>query len=261
MRKREGGYEAEVAIAASMRQCLVGKDGRILAGEGNPQYKENYLVAMDLADGADPATGWKYAYCKRLSNNAKNTPSNLSLAKEVLREDPQFSEVEFTKWAKEVFVTLQKAWSARDWQPIRPFESETLFAQHNMQLEEYIRNGQTNKVEDIEVKKCTLTQHRTEGTNEVLTVALTAEMRDYVVDAAGTVIEGEKEKRWTMRYRLTFIRKAGVKTVPGHSNMSTKNCPNCGAPIKVSAAGECEYCHSIITNGEHGWVLNSLDPA
>ena len=35
-----------------------------------------------------------------------------------------------------------------------------------------------------------------------------------------------------------------------------KYCPNCGAPTEVTSAGQCEFCKSIITSGDYGWVLN-----
>ena len=39
-------------------------------------------------------------------------------------------------------------------------------------------------------------------------------------------------------------------------DLQITNCPNCGAPTQVTSSGECEYCHSVITNGDFGWVLN-----
>ena len=52
----------------------------------------------------------------------------------ILPVDPLFSKDKFLAWAKEVFITLQNAWTARDWSKIRPFEKEELFRQHEMQL-------------------------------------------------------------------------------------------------------------------------------
>ena len=56
-------------------------------------------------------------------------------------------------------------------------------------------------------------------------------------------------------YYLEFIRSAGVKTA-AEKDLQITNCPNCGAPTQVTSSGECEYCHSVITNGDFGWVLN-----
>lgn len=53
--------------------------------------------------------------------------------------DPQFNRQNFVEWSKMVFVTLQAAWTARDWNRVRSFESEDLFRMHKTQLQEYIR--------------------------------------------------------------------------------------------------------------------------
>ena len=78
------------------------------------------------------------------------------VAEEIRAVDPNFSSDKFIGFAREVFMTIQQAWTAKDWKPIRPFESETLFNQHKQQLDEYIRMGKTNVVEKIGIKHCSL---------------------------------------------------------------------------------------------------------
>ena len=55
------------------------------------------------------------------------------------------------------------------------------------------------------------------------------------------------------------MRRNGVKTKEAEDGVSCAYCPNCGAPMKVTSAGQCEYCGSVITTGEFGWVLSNLD--
>lgn len=173
--------------------------------------------------------------------------------------DQHFSKDKFNAWVREVFLKLQQAWTDRDWKKIRPFESEELFAQHNQQLDEYIRNNKINVIEKIGIKSCKLISFTEDGDKEVVKVSLSAVMRDYVIDATTRkVLESDPNKDWYMNYILTFNRKKGVKTQEGLSNMSTTNCPNCGAPTQITSAGQCEYCGSIITTGEHDWVLSDL---
>ena len=57
----------------------------------------------------------------------------------------------------------------------------------------------------------------------------------------------------------TKERTKGTKTQV-EDEIKTTNCPNCGAPTKITSAGRCEYCDSIILTGEHGWVLANLEP-
>ena len=35
-------------------------------------------------------------------------------------------------------------------------------------------------------------------------------------------------------------------------------CPNCGAPTEITSSGQCPYCGSVVTNGEHDWVLTDI---
>lgn len=185
--------------------------------------------------------------------------SQEAVAAQIQAIDQYFSVDKFNAWVREVFLKLQQAWTERDWKIIRPFESEELFAQHNQQLEEYIRNNKINVVEKIGIKSCKLISFAEDGDKEVLKVRLNAVMRDYVIDATTRkVLESDPNKDWYMTYILTFNRKKGVKTQEGLSNKSTTNCPNCGAPTQITSAGQCEYCGSIITTGEHDWVLSDL---
>lgn len=181
------------------------------------------------------------------------------VAAQIQAFDPAFSSDKFIGFAREVFMTIQAAWTAKDWKPIRPFESEHLFNQHKQQLDEYIRLGKTNVVEKIGIKHCSLYSFRQDGDKEVLTVWLNAVMRDYVIDdATKKVLESDPNRDWFMRYEMVFNRKVGVKTDPGKKGNTITNCPNCGAPTEVTSSGQCAYCGSVITNGEHDWVLTDI---
>ena len=182
-----------------------------------------------------------------------------NVAAQIQAIDPAFSSDKFIGFAREVFMTIQAAWTTKDWKPIRPFESETLFNTHKQQLDEYIRLGKTNVVEKIGIKHCSLHSFQQDGDKEVLTVWLNAVMRDYVIDdATKKVLESDPNRDWYMRYEMVFNRKAGLKTDPGKKGNSITNCPNCGAPTEVTSSGQCAYCGSVIINGEHDWVLTDI---
>ena len=196
-----------------------------------------------------------------LSNSSDGINTDTKGISDKIREtDPEFSEEKFLSWAKDVFIKLQAAWTARDWKIIRPFESNELFEQHNAQLQEYINNNRINVIERVSVESAELMGHRVDGDKEIIEVYLKAVMKDYIIDATTkNVVEGNKDTDWHMKYKLTFARKNGVKTHAGTSNKSTTNCPNCGAPTEITSAGQCEYCGSVITTGEHDFVLISLE--
>ena len=179
---------------------------------------------------------------------------------EIQVNDPDFNKEELISWSKNLFVKLQQAWTKRDWETIRTFETESLFEQHKNQLQGYINNKQINVMDRICVKYAHLYNYRIEGDKEILTVRLNSRMTDYIIDEeTQKVLKGDKTTERINTYLLTFIRKNGVKTKPGSIEVNTTNCPNCGAPTQITSAGKCEYCGSVITTGEYNWVLSNLE--
>ncbi len=189
------------------------------------------------------------------------TSDNTSSVEAKIREtDPNFSAENFMSFAKEVFVKLQTAWMDRKWEEIRPFESNELFEQHRQQLQYLIDKNQINMMERICVRHTHLNSFRQDGDKEIIQMTLKSAMKDYTIDAdTKKVVQGNPNEDVYMVYTLTFMRKVGVKTKEGTDQKSTTNCPNCGAPTKITSSGKCEYCGSIITTGEHGWVLSGLE--
>ena len=172
-------------------------------------------------------------------------------------DDPFFNADKFEAWANEVFMNLQRAWSTKDWKIIRPFESEELFREHSQQLQEYIDNGTTNIIGRVGIKQTEIIDYSRDDKCEYITAQLYVTHLDYIKeDATGRVITGDQNKLWDMLYEMKFMRTLGTKTPEaGIGEMNITNCPNCGAPTEVTSAGECEYCHSVITTGAYNWVL------
>lgn len=192
-------------------------------------------------------------------NTMAPTETPEQIEAKVKANDPMFNKEKMESWAGDVFVKLQNAWTNRDWSIIRPFESNELFEQHNAQLQEYINTNRINVMDRICVESSKLVGFRQAGDKDVLDIDIRSCMKDYIIDATTKqVLEGDKTTDRRNTYRLTFIRKTGVLTKEGEAKHSTTNCPNCGAPTQVTMAGKCDYCGSIITTGEHDWVLSGL---
>lgn len=182
-------------------------------------------------------------------------------ADEIKKIDPNFSEEKMLAWAKDLYVKLQNAWTERDWEPMRPFETESLFEQHKSQLQGYIDTNRINIVDRIAVNYATLYKFRQEGDRDIIEIALKATKKDYIIDATTKeVLEGNKEQDRISVYKMTFERKTGVLTPEGTGKVKTTNCPNCGAPTEITSAGKCPYCGSVITTGNNTWVLSGLEP-
>lgn len=182
-------------------------------------------------------------------------------AEKIKAFDPNFSEEKMLSWAKDLFVKLQNAWTAREWEPMRPFETESLFEQHKSQVQGYIDTNRINVMDRIAVNYATIYRFRQEGDRDILEIALKSTMKDYIIDATTKqLLEGSKTQDRVTVYKMTFERKTGVLTPEGTAEIKTTNCPNCGAPTKITSAGKCEYCGSVITTGANTWVLSGLEP-
>lgn len=173
--------------------------------------------------------------------------------------DPAFNATAFLEWAKEVFFKLQYAWMDRDWEQVRPFESEELYAMHARQLQEYKRLGRINILERININNAYFFSLAKDQEWETLSVVMHVRMIDYIVDERSRqVLKGTPDKDCFMSYFYVFKRKAGMKTLSAKQGVDTISCPNCGAPTHVVSSGKCEYCNFVITVKDHGWVLTDI---
>lgn len=179
---------------------------------------------------------------------------------QLIEKDPHFSKQDFLNRVQDIFIALQQAWTAKNWRAIRPYESNRLYAQHERQLEQLIASQQTNVVEDISILNATIESYEEDHDNEYLTAILEARYRDYVIDdQTQNVLQGDKNRRYIMTYRMQFMRQRGVKT-ENSTETSVTSCPNCGAPLSINQNGICDYCGSEVTTGAHQWVLTNLQP-
>ncbi len=199
-------------------------------------------------------------------NNVVNTPkSSEPKCQNVLARlqatDKYFNQEKFLAWTKDLFVKLQTAWSKRDLSEMRTYETEDLFEQHNKQIQQYIDKKQFNIMDRIAVNYANLYSFEQDDDKDILQVVLNSSMADYIIEeGTNKIILGDKTTRRTKSYLLTFIRKKGVVTAESTDEVKTTNCPNCGAPTKITSSGKCEYCGSVITTGNHDWVLSNLEP-
>ena len=191
--------------------------------------------------------------------NPENHDNTNEIVQAITKIDPNFSETRFMGWAKEVFITLQNSWSARQFDKCRPFEKEELFRQHQQQIQSYVNNGRINVIDRININNAHFFEYKRDNQYEYLTVFMKTRMIDYIKDEkTGQVLKGDPDKECYPRYLLTFMRKKGVLTDEATSNKSTTNCPNCGAPTQITSSGQCEYCGSVITTGDYDWVLSDI---
>ena len=176
--------------------------------------------------------------------------------------DPNFDAEAFTSWVKEVYLKLQVAWTEKNWNSVRALESTSLYSQHSTQLEDHIRAKTTNVLEKVCIENVRIKEfiENPDG-NDTLVVILSSILRDYVIDdETRRVIEGDPKKDLFTVYQLNFIRQHGSQTESlVQEDAVSDHCPNCGAPLKISAISKCDYCGAELTRSPNQWVLDTYD--
>ncbi len=171
------------------------------------------------------------------------------------QSDPFFDWNGFINHAADVFMKIQTAWTSRKWEMARPYETDHLFAQHRYWMEKYIQENKRNVLEDIKISGIEICRVEVDKFYDSITVRIQARMKDYTVSLNGSSISSSSVSPRIFSEYWTFIRKSGVSS----TELSTERCPNCGAPVKVSTAGLCEYCNTKVTGGDFSWVLSMIE--
>lgn len=223
-----------------------------------------YLLVKYLSDqnsssgksyGSSPSYNVEPTLHRRVENNT------LAINR-VHYGDPNFDADAFTSWVREVYIQLQAAWTKKDWNLVRSLESASLYSQHSAQLEDHIRAKTTNVLEKVCIENVRIKEfiENPDG-NDTLVVILSSILRDYVIDdETRRVLEGDPKKDLFTVYQLNFIRKHGSQTESiVQEEAVSDHCPNCGAPLKISAVSECDYCGANLSRSPNQWVLDTYD--
>ena len=168
---------------------------------------------------------------------------------------PDFRWAEFEQRVRDTAKILQDAWTARDWERVRPLETEPLFQMHRYWIDAYIQQRLRNVVDAFEIARVEPVKVTADPFYDAITVRIFASGRDYTAADDGKVVAGSRDqlRRWTEYW--TFIRTSATQADPNR----TMSCPNCGAAVIVGSTGVCKYCGGKLTAGEFGWLLSRIE--
>lgn len=180
--------------------------------------------------------------------------SEEEVIKKILDNDKNFKKDTFDLYVRRVFKNLMKAYSTNNVNLIRPYESNSLFFQDKYMIDEYVTNNFSRKITDIYIKGSMIKDYKIEGANEILVVALSARLKDYVVSNVDqSLIIGDAKESVNNTYFMTFIRKK--EKFKSIFDINNNECPNCGANLNLDEKGVCDYCHTSLVLGDYYWVL------
>jgi hypothetical protein len=187
-------------------------------------------------------------------------PDRTEQIESIIKEhDTNFSANDFISFVKRVYIDIQLAWCKRDLSPVRVFLHDNLYDATVQQIQVKIDQGVIYHYESMVVNTAYLTSYAKDEQFEYLTVYLNARMIDWQEDEkTGKILRGDKTTRWDLRYKLKFMRSAGVATKEEIGEERGHNCPNCGAPLEMTSSAKCAYCGSVVTTGQYSWVLSDF---
>ena len=265
-----GGSHRSSGSRSRSRSRSYSSSGRSSSSSGSSEIDQKTAIILVIAFlvifvSLSGLVIWCVNHPDKKSKKYKNIPpmfpnnATEQITEFIKQNDENFDTEQFLLWAKNIFVTIQTAWTQRDWEKIRTIEKEELFEQHNTQLQEYIRLGRINVMENINVIDAYLHKLVIDENFENLTVSLRATMNDYIINEKnGKVLMGNKNEVFDTIYQMTFTRRKGIKTnlING---LIVNVCPHCGATVESASAGVCQYCGSVVHSGEFNWVLSNLE--
>jgi len=203
------------------------------------------LLTSDVPEeGTDSLTVRQSNFARRLSEFASSHPG--------------FEMQTLTNQVRETALKLQEAWGARDWERVRPLETEPLFQTHRYWIDAYVKQGLRNIVADYNVGRIEPVKIDSDAFYDGITFRVYAQGRDYTVagvNGGEKVVAGSKEnfRRWSEYW--TFIRTRGTQATPA----TIVSCPNCGASVEVGQTGVCRHCGGKLTGSGFGWVLSRIE--
>lgn len=183
-------------------------------------------------------------------------PGAQAVFAQIMAKDPQG-----TSWGHVqhrvglVFQEFHAGWVSRDPTRVRPFVSDNLFQSQLYWIDLYRNAKCINRTDGSHITRLELASATTDAYYDAVTVRLYASGLDFTVSEDGRLLSGSQKKPRAYSEYWTLIRGAQKK----RTDKTERQCPSCGAPLKISMTGNCEYCAVKVTGGEYDWVLSRIE--
>ncbi len=201
-------------------------------------------------------------YMPNYNGNLISDELEYTIIHSLAERDLNFNRENFLFYAQKIFISLQKAWSRKDFKTLQSLENVDLFEQHKAQIEKLTENDQTNVVDLILVRNVEFMDFYESGGKDALSVLISCSMIDYLKkNQNGKVVSGDEKARINRLYKMTLVRDHDAKT-PEDGSVIEKDveCPNCGAHMKITYSKECKHCGTFLVGSEQDWIVSNIEP-
>jgi hypothetical protein len=171
-------------------------------------------------------------------------------------EDPALTWPSLEARLQMIYGQLNTAWSNNQLAPVRGLVSDGLYDYLQYWVDAYSKQGLANRMVDARITHATMAKLSRDRWYDAITIRLWATGKDFVVRTADDhVMRGSRHSDRRYSEYWTLIRSAGRRG-PAKPDAA---CGNCGAPLKVTMAGSCEFCGAHVTAGAFDWVLSKIE--
>lgn len=174
-----------------------------------------------------------------------------------LAAHPEFDFAAFSAKVRSAFLQIQAAWTAQNIAPIRAFISDGMYQRFATQFRMMGLLQQQNRLDQIQILRIEAVAARTDGTFDVIDVAVEASMRDAFSCALDHTLDTEGDDPFVEYW--SFIRKREIANT-NCDIFDRTQCPSCGAPLPkdMGELCRCSYCQVMVNSGEFDWVLAEI---
>jgi predicted lipid-binding transport protein (Tim44 family) len=124
--------------------------------------------------------------------------------------DPGFDAARVVDRARRVYFVVQQAVGMRELAGVREYLTPEMTAVLQAQCDRLRSARQTNRVEQLDLRRVEVTEAWQEGGQDYVTMLIAASMIDYTVDdATGAVVEGSRTTPQAIEDFWTFTRPVG----------------------------------------------------
>lgn len=171
--------------------------------------------------------------------------------------DPGFTELAFLTKARNGFHKIQRAWSAQDLKPVRPFISDGIRERFSLQIEMQQADGYRNQLDNVAIQEAEIVAVESDAQFDTIHVRIDASARDYNVDLETGKRQGDDNASGLFTEFWSFLRRTSARTKDAAGSFEG-HCPKCGAPLDIVDRAACSSCGATVNSGEFDWVLAEI---
>ncbi|HEY0195665.1 MAG TPA: TIM44-like domain-containing protein [Kofleriaceae bacterium] len=174
----------------------------------------------------------------------------------LVADDPTLTQAALQQRLSLIYTTLNAGWTSNELKPVRGLVSDGLFDYLQYWVDAYRSQNLRNVLDGMHITHSVIAKITRDRFFDAVTIRLFATGKDYTINTrTDEQVVGSRLKNRDYSEYWTLIRTSGRQGAP-HVEPT---CGNCGAPLSVGRAGECEHCGAHVTGGEFDWVLSKIE--